>query len=51
MIRKKYPFEEKTIEELLQEANEALKNATVEMTEEEVIEDDAEGGYFQEDDD
>ena len=50
MIKKKYPFEEKNIEELLQEANEALKNSG-EMTESEEIEDDADGGYFQEDDD
>ena len=42
---KKYP-----IEELIQEVNEALRDVT-EMTEEEEIEDDAEGGYFQDEDD
>jgi len=47
---KKYPIEEKTIEELIQEVNEALQDVT-EMTEEEEIEDDAEGGYFQDEDD
>lgn len=47
---KKYPIEEKTIEELIQEVNETLRNVT-EMTEEEEIEDDAEGGYFQDEDD
>jgi len=47
----KYPFEEKSIEELLKEANELLKNSTREMTEEEEIEDDAEYGYFQDEDD
>ena len=31
--------------------DELLKNSTTEMTEEEIIEDDAEGGYFQQDGD
>lgn len=47
---KKYPIEEKTLEELINEANEVLRNVT-EMTEEEEVEDDAEGGYFQDEDD
>ena len=45
----KSPIEEKSIEELVQEAMELLENSN-EMTEEQEIEDDAEGGYFQEDD-
>lgn len=45
----KSPIEEKSIEELVQEAMELLENSK-EMTEEQEIEDDAEGGYFQEDD-
>lgn len=45
----KNPFEEKTMEELLAEANALLKLRTIEMTEEEIIEDDAEGGYFEDD--
>ena len=48
---KKFPFEEKSIEELVKEIDELLKNSTTEMTEEEIIEDDAEGGYFQQDGD
>ncbi len=48
---KKYPVEVKTVEELVTEANELLKNSTGELTEEEEIEDDAEGGYFQDEDD
>lgn len=43
-------IENKTIEELVEEAGELLKNA-VQMTEEEIIEDDAEAGYFQDEDD
>ena len=50
-MKKRYPIEEKSVEELVREANEALKNSTGEMTEEEEIEDDAEGGYFQDEDD
>ena len=45
---KKYPFEEKTVEELVKEMDEAVKNS-IEMTEEEEREDDAEGGYFEDD--
>ena len=45
---KKNPFEEKTVAELVAEANELSKN-TREMTEEEEMEDDAEGGYFEDD--
>ena len=47
----KYPFEEKSIEELVAEATELLKNSVGDMTEEEVLEDDADGGYFQDEDD
>ena len=50
-MQHKYPIEYKTIEELVKEANELLKNSVGEMTEEEEIEDDAEGGYFQDEDD
>lgn len=46
---KKYPIEYKTVEELVAEANELLKNSTGEMTGEEEMEDDAEGGYFEDD--
>ena len=49
--KSKYPFEEKSVEELVAEANELLRKCTREMTEEEEIEDDAEGGYFQDEDD
>lgn len=45
---KKYPFEEKTIEELLREAEELLKHSC-EMTKQEEIEEDAEFGYFEDD--
>lgn len=51
MKKYKCPFDEKTVEELVKEANELLKISTGEMTEEEQIEDDAEGGYFQQDGD
>lgn len=43
-----YPIEEKTIEELVEEANFLLQNCN-EMTYEEELEDDAEGGYFEDD--
>lgn len=48
-----YPIEEKTVEELVREAARLLEIArnTPEMTEEEEIENDAEGGYFQDEDD
>ena len=46
---KKYPFEEKTVSELVKEANEILEKSIGEMTEEEAREDDAEGGYFEDD--
>lgn len=46
---KKNPFEEKTVEELVAEANELVKRSVGEMTEEEAREDDAEGGYFEDD--
>ena len=49
-MRKIYPFEAKSIEELVREANELIRNSQP-MTEEEEIEDDAEWGYFQEEDD
>ena len=41
----KLPINRKSVEELVAEANKALEDET-EMTEEELIEDDAEGGYF-----
>lgn len=49
----KYPLERKSIEELVAEANKALEKAKnmPELTEEEEIEDDAEYGYFQDEDD
>lgn len=43
-----YPIEEKTLEELIEEANILLQN-NEEMTCEEEMEDDAEGGYFEDD--
>ena len=46
---KKYPIEEKTVEELVAEANRILAAGVTEMTEEEEMEDDAEGGYFEDD--
>lgn len=42
---KNLPLSQKSAEELALEMNKALKDVT-EMTEEELIEDDAEGGYF-----
>lgn len=48
---KRYPFQTKSIEELVKEANELLRQPTRELTEEEQIEDDADGGYFQDEDD
>ena len=48
-MQERYPFEKKSVEELIRKANENLKNLK-EMLEEEEIEDDADGGYFQEDD-
>ena len=49
----KYPIEYKTVEELVKEANELLAASKdmPEMTEEEEIEEDAEYGYFQDEDD
>ena len=47
---KKYPIETKTIEELVKKAVEIM-NQEVTMSEEEELEDDAEYGYFQDDDD
>lgn len=45
---KTHPMEVKTVEELVKEVNEAVENCDRrEMTEEEIIEDDAEYGYFQ----
>ncbi len=43
--KERLPFTQKSAEELALEINKALKDVT-EMTEEELIEDDAEGGYF-----
>lgn len=48
MIHKKYPIETKSIDELIKEAMELLAQGK-EMTREEEIEDDAEGGYFVDD--
>ena len=43
-----YPIEDKTLEELLAEANGLLRNSDGrELTYEEQMEDDAEGGYFE----
>lgn len=47
---KKYPFMEKSSEELAKEMDKALTNEK-EMTPEEVKEDDAEHGYFDGEDD
>lgn len=44
-----WPLNEKTIEELVLEANELLKNSVGELSYEEMREDDADGGYFEED--
>jgi len=46
-------IEEKSLEELIKEAAELIRIAKTlpEMTEEEIIEDDAEAGYFQDEDD
>lgn len=46
---KKYPFETKTLAELIEEANRILASSVAELTEEEVMEDDADGGYFKDD--
>lgn len=43
--KEKFPLTKKSVEELALEMNKALENIA-EMTEEELIEDDAEGGYF-----
>lgn len=47
-----YPFQNKSLEELVKEMNEALEKAgSDEMTDEEMAEYDAEYGYFQDDED
>lgn len=46
---KKYPFDTKTLEELIEEANRILASSSGELTEEEALEDDADGGYFEDD--
>ena len=46
----KYPIEEKSIKELVEEACKELEHVSA-MTEEEEIEDDADGGFFQDEDD
>ena len=49
---KKYPLEEKSVEKLVKKANELLRKhrgESEEMTLEEQMEDDAEGGYFEDD--
>lgn len=46
---KKYPFETKTLAELIEEANLLLSSGSGELTEEEALEDDADGGYFEDD--
>ena len=43
--KERLPFTQKSAEELALEMNKALEDVT-EMTEEELLEDDAEGGYF-----
>lgn len=43
--QERLPFTQKSAEELALEMNKALENVT-EMTEEELLEDDTEGGYF-----
>ncbi len=43
--KENFPLNQKSAEELALEMNKALEDVT-EMTEEELIEDDAEGGYF-----
>ena len=43
--KERLPFTQKSAEELALEMNKALEYVT-EMTEEELLEDDAEGGYF-----
>lgn len=45
---KKFPFTEKSVEELIEEANTALKSNKY-MSDEEQLEDDAQYGYFQDD--
>ena len=45
---KKYPFMEMTAEEMAKEMDKALRS-DCKMTEEEIIEDDAEYGYFDDD--
>ncbi len=50
MEKKIYAFQTKYVQQMIDEANEAHRNFDGrEMSEEEEIEDDAEGGYFQED--
>ena len=43
--KERLPFTQKSAKELALEMNKALEDV-IEMTEEELIEDDAEGGYF-----
>ena len=43
--KENFPLTQKSVEELALEMNKALENIS-EVTEEELIEDDAEGGYF-----
>lgn len=43
--KEKLPFTQKSVTELVLEMNKALEDVA-EMTEEELIEEDAEGGYF-----
>ena len=43
--KENFPLTQKSVEELALEMNKALEDV-IEMTEEELIEDDAEGGYF-----
>lgn len=47
-MEKKYPFETMTVEEIVDAMDKALEDVT-EMTEEELIEYDAEYGYFEDD--
>ncbi len=51
MSHSKTNFDTKSREEILREINAALKEATPEMTEEELIEYEAEYGYYPDDED
>jgi hypothetical protein len=48
---KKYPFETEPVEELLKQGNKAVENTEEEITEEDEAIDDADGGYFSNEED